>query len=49
MVRYYGLYSNGSRKLRQRENRDTLIPSISLKKISDPPHLLLGRTVEFKR
>jgi len=48
MVLYYGFYSILSLKLRQKENKDDLIPLQSMEIFYQLPHLLVGRLVEFK-
>jgi hypothetical protein len=46
MLRYYGFYSNGSRGLHQKKNRDTMIPScIFMEILSELAHLLTERLV----
>jgi hypothetical protein len=47
MIHYYGFYSILSLKLRQKENKDALIPFQSMEILFDPPHLTSGRIVEF--
>jgi len=43
-VRYYGFYSNTSRGLRQKENKDAVI---HMKILYHPPHSAVGRPEEF--
>jgi len=40
---------NVSRGLRQKENPGYFIPLQSMEILSEPPHLLVGQRVEFKR
>jgi hypothetical protein len=47
MIRYYGFYSNVSRKLRQKENQNGVLPLPSIEIFFKPPHLLVGWTVKF--
>jgi hypothetical protein len=39
MVRYYGYYSNLSRRLRQKGNQDILIPLQTMEILYELPHL----------